>query len=235
MPWWHLLLAMRRFNNVEMFAALLMAWSAAYLLVLAFNPFGVMHHRRLHVEYGWSTVLLLRHECYFSLGILIWLMKEKRITGLGVAAFGVGLAAPLCEILDRSRQIYFFLVSHEILGMSFSANVFAGMAYGGFLLAVGAILVSVKMNHLFPQRDALHKTVRLLGLTTYPFYLLHESVGGFVLDRTSRLGIAPGLSIVMAFLATGIIAVMVAAWLEPLLRNGLKRGAGLLAHRESLS
>ncbi len=230
-----LLLAFRRFNNVEMFAALLMSWSAAYLLVLALNPFGLMHHRRLHVEYGWTTVLLLRHGCYFSLGILIWLMKEKRITGLGIAAFGVGLVVPLCEILDRSRQIYFFLVSKEILGMSFSANVFGGMAYGGFLLAVGAILVSVKMNHLFPQGDGLHKTVRLLGLTTYPFYLLHESIGGFVLDRTSRLGIAPSLSLIMAFLAIGIVALLVAAWLEPLLRNGLKRGAGLLARRASLS
>jgi exopolysaccharide production protein ExoZ len=230
-----LLLAFRRFNNVEMFAALLMAWSSVYLVVLAFNPFGVMHHRRLHVEYGWTTVLLLRHGCYFSLGILIWLMKEKRITGLGIAAFGVGLVVPLCELLDRSRQIYFFLASTEILGMSFSANVFAGMAYGAFLLAVGAILVSVKMNHLFPQGDALHKTVRLLGLTTYPFYLLHESVGGFVLDRTSRLGIAPSLSLVMAFLAIGIVALLVTAWLEPLLRNGLKRGAALFARREALS
>ena len=228
-----LLLAFRRFENVEMFAALLMAWSSAYLLVLAFNPFGVMHHRRLHVEYGWTTVLLIRHGCYFSLGILIWLMKEKRITGLGIAAFGVGLVVPLCEILDRARQIHFFLISTEILGISVSPNIYAGMAYGGFLLSVGAILVSVRMNHLFPQGDALRKIVRLLGLSTYPFYLLHESVGGFVLDRTSKLGIAPGLSIVLAFLAIEAVALLVAAWLEPLLRKGLKRGI-VLTRRPAL-
>jgi exopolysaccharide production protein ExoZ len=201
--------------------------------VLAFNPFGVMHHRRLHVEYGWTTVLLIRHGCYFSLGILIWLMKEKRITGLGIAAFGVGLVVPLCEILDRARQIHFFLISTEILGISVSPNIYAGMAYGGFLLSVGAILVSVRMNHLFPQGDALRKIVRLLGLSTYPFYLLHESVGGFVLDRTSKLGIAPGLSIVLAFLAIEAVALLVAAWLEPLLRKGLKRGI-VLTRRPAL-
>ena len=218
------LLAFRRFDNVQLWAVLLIAWSSVYLFVLAFNPFGVMHYRRMHVEYGWSTVLLARHGCYFGLGMLIWLWKEKRISALGIAAFGMGIAFPFFEIVDRAREIYPNMISTQLLGLSYSPEVFAGMAYGAFLVGVAAILISVEMNRHFPRGSALHKTVRLLGLTTYPFYLLHESVGGFVLDRMSRLGVSLGLRIILAFLAMGVVSFFVAAWLEPLLRLAFKRG-----------
>jgi len=65
--------------------------------------------------------------------------------------------------------------------------------------------------------------LRLLGLTTYPFYLLHETLGGFVLYRTDGLGLNHYLGIFIAMLVVGAIAFWVAWYAEPALRNRLKR------------
>src|SRR5206468_12810477 len=84
-------------------------------------------------------------------------------------------------------------------------------------------VLSVKLNPLFPQHAGFRSLVRTLGLATYPFYLLHESVGGLAADRMHRFGFGPRLSLLAALFMIGALSVMIAAYMEPLLRTGLKR------------
>jgi peptidoglycan/LPS O-acetylase OafA/YrhL len=65
--------------------------------------------------------------------------------------------------------------------------------------------------------------VRLLGLTTYPFYLLHEAVGGCVLLQMNGVSGAHFLNLIVALFVVGAISMLIARYAEPALRRALVR------------
>ena len=216
-------LAARAFENVEVLAILLILWSSLYLLILAFNPFGVMRYERLHIEYGWTTVLLLRHGCYFGMGILIWLLKERRLTRAGMAAFGAALLASMPEIGDRAQEIQHSMVRTEFAAVLCTPRVLTAMACSTFFCGIAGIVVAVHLNAILAWPLIVRRSVRLLGLATYPFYLLHEAVGGYVLNRLSVHGMQPRIGVWLSILAVGILSTIVCAWPEPAIRKLLER------------
>jgi len=217
-----LALAARIFENVERVAAFLILWSSFYLALLAFNPFGVMRYNRLHIEYGWTTVLLLRHGCYFGMGMLIWAMKERRLTRLSAAAFGAALLLSIPEIADRAQEIQRYMVRPEF-GARFAPGALVAMSSCTFLCGVAAIVAGVRLNRALLYPPMLGRSIRLLGLATYPFYLLHEAVGGYVLLWLSSQRIQPRFGVWLAILIVGVLSIIIAAWLEPALRKLLER------------
>jgi peptidoglycan/LPS O-acetylase OafA/YrhL len=92
-----------------------------------------------------------------------------------------------------------------------------------FSMGFAAIVLSVEFNSLFPANAELRRAVRILGLMTYPFYLIHQRVGGFVVYQMKLLGIAPPYCILVALLCTGVVSLLIAFNLEPALRSLLKR------------
>ena len=66
--------------------------------------------------------------------------------------------------------------------------------------------------------------VRSAGLATYPFYLLHESIGGTVLGALVAGGWAAPIALVIAVLATLACSLLVSESAEPWLRRLLARG-----------
>jgi peptidoglycan/LPS O-acetylase OafA/YrhL len=85
-----------------------------------------------------------------------------------------------------------------------------------------AIILSVKFNDLFPSSAVIKGFVRKLGLMTYPFYLLHERVDPFVIYQLNRAGLPPLLCALAEILCTGVLALLIASYCEPALRNLLK-------------
>jgi len=217
-----LLLFARRFNNVQFWAVLLVLWSLPYLGLLGFTNIAWIHAKPFLFGYGVKNLTLLRHGCYFGLGMLIWAWKERLTTWLGLAACGAAVVLAWAEILDRAREIEPHLLNARFAGLGLTPVSLAILAYGAFLSAVIGLVFSVRFNARFPQNERIRSMVRLLGLTTYPFYLLHECVGGFVLDRINRLGAGPGESLIAALLAIGVLAALIAAYAEPKLRKVLK-------------
>ena len=223
------LLVVRRFRDVQFWAILLILWSLPYLALLQFTSLGEIRHTIFTVGYGVKNLTLVRHGCYFGLGMLIWAFKEKRITIPGFAACGVALALAWAEIFNRSREIHYF--AHPVFaGTQLTPLSLSAFAYISFLAAVVGIVLSVKLNALFPQQALFRSLVRTLGLATYPFYLLHEAVGGWVADRMHRLGFGPRISLIAALLTIGTLSIVIAAYMEPLLRSWLKRAGAKLAN-----
>jgi exopolysaccharide production protein ExoZ len=226
-----LLLAKRRFKDVQFWAILLILWSIPLLAVLQFTSLGWPRHSLfLTFGYGVRNISLLRHGCYFGLGMLIWAFKEKRITAPGFAACGLALALAWTEIFDRARGIQQVLLHPVFFDKQLTPLSLAAFAYIAFLVAVLGIVLSVKLNAWFPQQTGIRSVVRLLGLATYPFYLLHEAVGGLVADRMYRLGFGPAISLISALFVIGALSVLIAAYMEPLLRSALKRAGTRIAH-----
>jgi exopolysaccharide production protein ExoZ len=223
------LLVVPRFKDVQFWAILLILWSLPYLALLQFTALGEIRHTIFTVGYGVKNLTLVRHGCYFGLGMLIWAFKEKRITLPGFAACGVALALAWAEIFNRSREIHHF--EHPVFaGTQLTPLSLSAFAYISFLAAVLGIVLSVKLNALFPKQALFRSLVRTLGLATYPFYLLHEAVGGWVADRMHRFGFGPRISLIAALFMIGVLSVVIAAYLEPLLRNWLKRAGAKLAN-----
>jgi exopolysaccharide production protein ExoZ len=92
-----------------------------------------------------------------------------------------------------------------------------------YCMAFAAILASVKFNHRFPANATLRKIVRLLGLTTYPLYLLHERVGEFFTLQMKRIGLQDLPAALTALVLTGLVSLAIAWYFEPALRGLLKR------------
>jgi peptidoglycan/LPS O-acetylase OafA/YrhL len=217
-----LLIAAKGFRHIERLAIMLTLLSLPYLIALSLNCGGLVHWGWIDFGYGWKNMSLLRHGPYFGLGILVWLYKEKRISKAGTAAAGLAILLGFMEIYCRSAELVPRFLHHSISSQLTTAKLtMSGCVAFCFLFA--AILISVKFNHLFPAQVALTSVARLLGLATYPFYLLHELLGKFAIYKMREIGWAPLPSVLVALICIGAAAVVIARYCEPALRGLLKR------------
>jgi len=220
-----LMIYFRQIANIQTFALGLILWSSTYLGLMTLYLAGLVHFQISDLGYGWKTCSLLRHGIFFGLGILVWLLKEKRLKVLGWVVLMVALLMAGVEISYRAAEITFKITSNSA---DRNALLLIAESWAAFFIAFCAIILSVRFNEWFPRNNTIHKIVRLLGLTTYPFYLLHEALGGFVMYEMHRLGLSYLLSLLVALLSIGLIASYLAAYAEPTLRKFLKQKIPLL-------
>jgi exopolysaccharide production protein ExoZ len=216
------------FKHIKALAIILVLWGTPYLLALAGNLRGLNHWNWVNFDYLWENMSLLRYGPYFGLGILVWLFKEKRLSATGAIAAGLALALAPLEIYSKAAEVLpDFARSAANPGLNWiELSTLTSIA---FYVAFLAIVASVKLNHLFPANAALRKTVRLLGLMTYPFYLLHERVGEFVIDLMQKLGMAHLPSVFVALMGVGAVSLLIASYAEPALRGSLKKIGRMLS------
>ena len=217
-----ILLLVKGFDRVRFWSFALILWSTPYLFLLVLQIRGRIHIPSLDFGYERGNCSLLRHGCYFGLGMLIWVTQKRRVKQEEILFVGIALLAALCEIYARAKQLAPItgrIVT--ILGRHWAALPVTIAAYLTFLAACTAIVFSARYASRFPASLQLRKIVRTVGLSTYPFYLLHEVLGGYV--RAKIISFNPTLSIFCALVAVGAASVVVAIFAEPLLRNGLQR------------
>jgi len=221
------LIVLHGFRHIQPIAILLILWSAPYLIALALNSAGWVHWGWLDFDYGWKNLSLLRHGPYFGLGILIWLFKEKRLGKVGVCAAALAIVLGVMEIYSRAVEVYPNFGHSPFVQQTTWAHL-ATASIVAFCLAIAAILLSVRFNRRFPVNAVVRRTVRLLGLTTYPLYLLHERVGAFVIYQMGRIGMAPLASAMSALICAAALSFLIAWYCEPALRSLLKRIGAML-------
>jgi peptidoglycan/LPS O-acetylase OafA/YrhL len=222
------LITFHGFKHIRVLAIFLILWGTPYLIALGLNSRGLVRWGWVDFQYLWANMSLLRYGPYFGLGILVWLFKDKRLGKLGVGAAGLALAAAILEIYAKTVEVLPKFAGSP-LAPETPWNHLATPGVVAFFIAFAAILVSVKLNHRFPANPALRKTVRLLGLTTYPLYLLHERVGEFFILQFKRLGLADLSAALVALVCTGLVSFAIAWYFEPRLRGLLKKAGGVLS------
>lgn len=221
------MIRVKRFERIQWLAIFLILWSAPYSLALVLNCWGVVHWPWVDIGFGLPNMLLFRHGLYFGLGILVWLFKEKQIERVGVLAGGLALVLGIMEIYGRTVEYFPDFARGGYAPHAFWHNL-ANWAVFAFYSGFAAILISVRFNHLFPANAAVRRIVRSLGLMTYPFYLMHERVGGYVTNQMSRVGLDPLLCALASFICLGTISLFIASYCEPALRGFLRRNFGVL-------
>jgi peptidoglycan/LPS O-acetylase OafA/YrhL len=80
----------------------------------------------------------------------------------------------------------------------------------------------VQYNYRLNPSTKTKSTLRTLGLITYPYYLIHEAVGGYILYHLLSLHVSFFVSLPITLLSVGVIAFSIANWGEPFIRQYLK-------------
>lgn len=159
-----------------------------------------------------ADLLLLNHGMFFALGVFLWLQLLKKPATHHIFWCCVFTLAGLIQIAAT-------VGSFDAKG----ADMPLLLPMALWLLALGIIVFSVVLNPIFASSPAwIRKTLRRMGLMTYPLYLLHQNVGLAVIGQLTKLGVQPYLS-----LGIGVAFALSASWaisvyLEPHVQKAMK-------------
>ncbi len=202
------LLRLGRFRSVgPVCAAVGGASTLFWVATLAVPSLGTVAASRV------AELTLLRHGCFFALGVFLWLSLVKGPTAgrLGViAACAVGT---LIEIGDAAESFLFQMSRSE--SPLLPRLVFAGCV----LMIVASVRGNAWLRARLGERGCA--LARRLGLMTYPLYLLHNVDGAALIHRLVGAGVPPHAALVVACCAMLLTSFAVMRWAEPFVRGCL--------------
>jgi exopolysaccharide production protein ExoZ len=191
--------------------------SAAFDTVLSLSPFlngplvdAIAAASQHHI----TRLLLLRHGCFFALGVLIWSLKSELRPKYCGALIGLFFAAATLEVWHGAREQ---LQDVPTLHFSASAPVIA-WAIGIVLIFFARLMPAVQLK---PGVN-LPVVLRFAGLLTFPIYLLHNNVGLLFEASLASRGFAPLISGLIASASILILSILITSMLEPPLARSLK-------------
>ncbi|WP_343631540.1 acyltransferase [Roseateles sp.] len=164
-------------------------------------------------------LLLIKHGSFFALGIVIWAVLidgQKRPSWLTLAAM---LTA--CVV-----QIFWTTVDangpRDLPWWPALAMWVAGLA---------VILLGIRHNAAWRSSATLVSLLRVLGLMTYPLYLVHQNIGAVAMGVMGRAGIGPGLALTLASVLVLVVSWLVVTYAEPVVKRWLGAAMDLVRVR----
>jgi peptidoglycan/LPS O-acetylase OafA/YrhL len=91
-----------------------------------------------------------------------------------------------------------------------------------WIVSVVGVVISVKLNDSIWGRRRFASAARVIGLTTYPMYLLHDLVGAAAFGWMLRLGVNKYWALMSVLLAISVLALIIATRIEPVIQAGLR-------------
>ncbi len=187
------------------------AWLAAALGTVSFI-FWIRGGHIAGVTPRSQELLLLTHGCYFAIGILLHRWHAGHRGPLRAAMLAVLLYPALVAIYVRNGSTSYGIQTWY--NWRIAAALFSG--------AVVIIALSPRLQPLL-ERRLPRRPVLLLGLATYPLYLIHQTLGLVLIGALlgTGLGYVPAALTTLAIVTA--LALAIAAWAEPALRRVLDR------------
>jgi peptidoglycan/LPS O-acetylase OafA/YrhL len=133
---------------------------------------------------------LVHHGCFFALGVYLWLSFYQGLTGVRKLCIGVFIIG--CYLSIHSPPAFIL-----------------------FLVAVYAMVLSIRFNNQFAINSRINTSLRMLGLTSYPLYLLHVVVGAAVIGRLVQAGISPYPALAISLFIVLGASISIAIVIEP--------------------
>lgn len=152
-------------------------------------------------------LLLVKHGAFFAAGIFIWAVlidRQKRPSWATLIA-----TAAACVV-----QIYW-------------TNVDANgprtnpwwPALAIWLISLAVILLGIRHNATWRSSPSLVSLLRVLGLMTYPLYLVHQNIGAVVMGIMRRAGIEPAMTLFLASVVVLLLSWLVVTYAEPVVKR----------------
>lgn len=200
-------------RRVTLLAGLLIIWSALYLVPFALTEYGMSPIHVGPLGYGSANLSLLRHGCFFGVGMLIWQVLHQRSRAIDLATLAGGITLCFVEIIARCAE----LQRHYAYPIRSWSLLFGTLAT--FSLAVGAIWLFGRINDRLNINDTAQRIMRVVGLMTYPLYLMHEAVGGVTLGLLRQAGYGQGLALLTGLALSLLASLLVVEAFEPWVRR----------------
>jgi peptidoglycan/LPS O-acetylase OafA/YrhL len=201
-------------------ARLLVAASIPYLILLFLATTGSGTLGWFDFGYGPKNMLLLRHGVYFAIGMYFWLLDSQRgLAAVDRLLLALALGGAGLEIHARASQIVasYAVGVHGPFGIGFLVSGSLVI----FAASVCAIFFSLRHGQAWSPPARLATCLRTLGLVTYPYYLLHEILGAFVLQGALSRGFGHAAGLGLAMATIGVAAYLIARHGEPALRRAI--------------
>jgi len=220
-----LVLMIGRIDKKTLLAGSLIFWSGLYLVPFALSECGISQLHVAPLGAGMLNMSLLRHGCFFGVGILIWqVLRRQRAIDFGILAIGIILC--FVEIIARSAELH---QRYFIRAIAFSSLAYEALVT--FTVAVLAIWLLARVNDRVRLNERTKRILRLIGLTTYPLYLMHEGVGGVAYSLLREWGLGQGAALLIGLSLSLMASLLVVLAVEPLLRRWMLAGVHPLLAR----
>jgi peptidoglycan/LPS O-acetylase OafA/YrhL len=190
------LLCVRGFRLLNYVAFTLTISSSSFLF--GTSLWGISDH---------MNILLLRHGCFFALGVWLWLLTKRQLLAWEYAAAIVAIIACIVEICLRGSEF----LPHPFGLISIAAPVFV------WITSVFCIWLSSR-GHILqaPKRASFTRTI---GLMTYPLYLIHLELGHQIIVALISRGADKWTAVAIASAVVLFLSWIVCTFWEPKVRK----------------
>jgi exopolysaccharide production protein ExoZ len=195
------LLCLKGFTSLNRVALGLTLFSSAYLLVLWLRFFHISEH---------LNVFLLRHGCFFALGLWLWLSTTRPLLRWERAAVVLASMASLLEICLKGLE---FLPTQALGPVWIIVPI---LVWGA---AVAWIGLGPDGGSFFTPRTAA--VIRALGLMTFPLYLVHDEIGRRTIEMLLGIGVNKWIALTSGTLFVILLSWIICIYWEPPARKAL--------------
>ena len=212
-----LLLLTRNFRRLPAMAWVMTLVSAVFITMSWLDRSGLAAQGPwFHALAAQAELLPLRHGIFFAVGIWLWMLSNRSLSGVHWIGLSLAAVFGLAEIELRAWEMETIEAP-----VSFGQLLFAPAIV--WLLAVAFIAMSTQQPDRFAPRTEAGKTrLKLIGKVTYPLYLVHSIVGAAAIATLVASGVPPYLALAMAIALVIGIAALVAFYGEALAARPLK-------------
>ena len=167
--------------------------------------------------YKSTSNLLAQHGSFFAVGMFLWVGCCQKISR---ADWIVALIAVLvCMSQLNWTSSYYFNNDGDV-----GAPQSPVMMIGIWLAATASMGLSIVYHEQIGRALSGCRTlVRIVGLSTYPLYLLHGFVGGAALAAARSVGLGPFAGFIAALCVASAVAAIVAVQIEPRVNAAIRR------------
>jgi peptidoglycan/LPS O-acetylase OafA/YrhL len=199
-------------KRIELLAYALGGLSAAYLISISLVDPGFVY---AHIDSRIVNLSLFNHGVFFAIGMLIFVMSGGGMSTGRLAFVAFLLVGAICQIhfVDKLAQSEFDGAYPDTLPVAV------------FLTAVGLIALSL----LWQPNIFVTRTLRGIGLMTYPLYLLNETFGAATLRFALDEGLNRYAALWAALAACLVLSFLVTIALEPFARRATARAMDRMA------
>jgi len=209
-----LLVAMRLLQYIDYLAVLLVG--------LTFTRYGAFQlglpdpFLALGITGRLSYLVLIDHGAAFAVGIALFSGEAKGWTLLRVAILAAGTLVGFIAVLHQATGLLEFLKVTQ-------PPIVSAIIW---LASVLAILVSVRLQPFLARitSERISHFISLLGIATYPLYLLHDLVGALFMRELAASSVNRYLALFITCAAMILASSTIVLWMEKVVRRSIASG-----------
>ena len=202
------LLAIEKFSQLERLAIIMGMLSSAYWILGTMVAPDYLQANLFNVS---PELSLVPYGCFFALGALTYVVFRTGPSASRILAMILFTSAGLIEVSHKTASA----------NSKLNSNQSALVPQILFVAALLAIITSMLgTRHL---RHRSFRLARILGLATYPLYLLHEIVGATIMKLVLIAGGGKYTALIIAICLCVLASMAIAVYMEPSIRTFLRR------------